>query len=75
MHKEDRRRMELKFKKNNLCPECHGSKFLGSELDHYPCDRCKATGKYVSETSIKSHPTLKGKVVVEKGGKIIGAQG
>lgn len=33
------------IKPKTECRECFGSGFLGSELDRFPCDECKTTGK------------------------------
>lgn len=72
IYREKSKRRNAEYKKTNKCPECYGTGFVVGSLS---CVRCKATGKYISEISIKPHPTLKGKTVVEKDGEIIGAQG
>lgn len=33
------------LKKTTKCGDCYGTGYCGSEMDHEPCDKCKATGK------------------------------
>jgi DnaJ-class molecular chaperone len=47
IHTEQGRREEERYRATDTCPECDGSRYTGSEMDHDPCCRCKATGKYV----------------------------
>lgn len=38
-------RREEEFMKKDKCPSCYGG-YTGTEQDHYPCGRCRTTGKY-----------------------------
>lgn len=45
--KENNKRREVYYKRINKCPELDcADGYTGSEMDHYPCERCKTTGKY-----------------------------
>lgn len=47
----------LGVKPKTKCPECDGSRFTGTEQDHYPCDVCNATGRVKAYYESPDYPS------------------